>query len=191
MKKIISAAIVIGTLGFAFGQTNADHHGEANNGSFVIPKAEVDSTLLQGLTNLAAGRSVSDIVVRHVDVGDEYMGVSVVQRSKVDITATETGISHTDLDEIYYIVAGAGTMVTGGAFIEPTELNSNLLGPMLRGEIHGGVLQKVEVGDIAIIPKGMPHGWHEISSDTISYIIFRGDPNEVMAIKNSGENRIE
>jgi mannose-6-phosphate isomerase-like protein (cupin superfamily) len=187
MKKIISTAIAACTLGLTFSLANADHHGEANNGSFVIPKAEVDSTLLQGLANLSEGRSVSDIVVRHVDVGDEYMGVSVVQRSKVEITEAETGISHTDLDEIYYIVAGAGTMVTGGAFIEPTELNSNLLGPMLRGEIHGGVLQKVEVGDIAIIPKGMPHGWHEISTDTISYIIFRGDPNEVMAVKNSAD----
>jgi len=58
---------------------------------------------------------------------------------------------------------------------------------MLRGEIKDGVLQRVEVGDIAIIPKGMPHGWHEITSDTISYIIFRGDPNEVMQIKNSAD----
>lgn len=172
---------------YAIAFTYADHHGEANEGSFVIPKAEVDETLLQGLANLAEGRTVSDIVVRHVDVGEEYMGVSVVQRSKVEIQESESGIAHVDLDEIYYIVAGEGTMVTGGEFVDPTETNSSLLGPMLRGEIKDGIRQKVEVGDIAIIPKGMPHGWHEITTDTISYIIFRGDPNEVMQIKTKSD----
>ena len=57
-----------------------------DGGSTIIPKREVNEVLLQGLDNLAAGRTVSDIVVRHLDVGDEHLGVSVVQRSKVEIT---------------------------------------------------------------------------------------------------------
>lgn len=76
-------------------------------------------------------------------------------------------------------------MVTGGEFIEVQTSNSALLGPMQRGEIRGGVLQKVKPGDIAIIPKGMPHGWHEITTDSISYIIFRSDPSKVMQIKSN------
>ena len=155
--------------------------------SIVIPKEEVDSTLLQGLSNISGDRTVSDIVVRHIDVGEEFLGVSVVQRDKVDVRETETGIAHIALDEIYYIVAGEGTMVTGGQFNDPSEISSALLGDMLRGEIVGGTLQPVKVGDIAIIPKGMPHGWHEITTDTISYIIFRADPTEEMNIKNSAE----
>ena len=137
------------------------------------------------LDNLATGRTVSDIVVRHIDVGEENMGVSVVQRSKKEVTDIETGIAHVALDEIYYIVSGEGTMVTGGEFVDMQTSFSNLLGAMERGEIRGGVLQKVEPGDIAIIPKGMPHGWHEITTDSISYIIYRGDPDKTMAIKNS------
>ncbi|MDD9890726.1 MAG: hypothetical protein OXU66_05855 [Gammaproteobacteria bacterium] len=187
MKSNIKTLLSLATAGIIGSANFADHHDEVAGGSFIIPKAEVEETLLQGLANLAEGRTVSDIVVRHIDVGEEYMGVSVVQRSKVEPRAIETGIAHVDLDEIYYIMAGEGTMVTGGKFVDPTETNSNLLGPMLRGEIREGVLQKVEVGDIAIIPKGMPHGWHEITTDAISYIIFRGDPNEVMQIKNSAE----
>tara|TARA_B100001250_G_scaffold201101_1_gene172423 strand:+ start:765 stop:1322 length:558 start_codon:yes stop_codon:yes gene_type:complete len=179
--KIIASAFLINASS-AF----ADHHLTAD-ASVIIPKEEVDSTLLQGLANIAEGRTVSDIVVRHIDVGEEHLGVSVVQRDKVEIRETETAIAHVDLDEIYYIVAGEGTMITGGNFTNPTETNSSLLGPMLRGEVTGGTHQPVKVGDIAIIPKGMPHGWHEITSDTISYIIFRGDPNKVMQIKNSAE----
>ena len=166
---------------FAVGVFADDHEG----GSILIPKAEVSATLQQGLDNLATGRTVSDIVVRHIDVGEENMGVSVVQRSKKEVTDIETGIAHVALDEIYYIVSGEGTMVTGGEFVDMQTSFSNLLGAMERGEIRGGVLQKVEPGDIAIIPKGMPHGWHEITTDSISYIIYRGDPDKTMAIKNS------
>ena len=154
-----------------------------DGGSTIMSKEEVDATLKQGLANLATGRTVSDIVMRHIGVGEENMGVSVVQRSKVEANDVETGIAHVDLDEIYYIVAGEGTMVTGGEFVDKQTSVSSLLGPMERGEIRGGVLQKVKPGDIAIIPKGMPHGWHEIVTDSIGYIIFRGDPNQVMDLK--------
>ena len=154
-----------------------------DSGSTIIPKREVNEVLLRGLDNLAAGRTVSDIVVRHLDVGDENIGVSVVQRSKVEVRDAITGIAHPDLDELYYILSGTGTMVTGGEFVNKQSNISPLLGPMERGEIRGGVLQYVEPGDIAIIPKGMPHGWHKIDTDTMSYLIFRGDPNKVMDTK--------
>ena len=170
----------------SFSLIYADDHSSVN-ASVIIPKEEVDATLLEGLSRIAGERSVSDIVVRHIDVGEEYLGVSVVQRDKVEVSDTETGIAHIALDEIYYIVAGQGTMVTGGQFKDPTKISSDLLGGMLRGEIVDGTLQPVKVGDIAIIPKGMPHGWHEITTDTISYLIFRADPNEEMAIKNSSD----
>ncbi len=176
LKFLIGIAILSFGLSFA-----ADNH-EAG-GSTIMTKEEIATTLEQGLTNLASGRMVSDIVMRHINVGEENMGVSVVQRSKVELRENESGIAHVNLDEIYYIVAGEGTMVTGGEFVDKQTSNSSLLGPMERGEIRGGVLQTVKPGDIAIIPKGMPHGWHEITTDNISYIIFRGDPDKVMQVK--------
>lgn len=176
----INCKAILATVTFVLAAFPATAQDE---GSIIINRKEVEAVFDQGLVNLATGRTVSDIVARHVDVGDEYMGVSVVQRSKKGITEQETGIAHTDLDEIYYIVTGEGTMVTGGEFIDPQSSHSDLLGGMLRGTIRGGVLQKVKPGDIAIIPKGMPHGWHEIVTDSIGYIIFRGDPNEVMDLK--------
>ena len=170
----------------SFNFTSADELSNVN-ASVITSKEEVDATLIEGLSRIAGDRTVSDIVVRHIDVGEEYFGVSVVQRDKVEVSDTKTGIAHIALDEIYYIVASKGTMVTGGHFKDPSQVNSDLLGGMLRGEIINGTLQPVNVGDIAIIPKGMPHGWHEITTDTISYIIFRADPTEEMNIKNSAE----
>lgn len=176
VKLILALGLGVGVLAPSLAQ---------ESGATIMTKKEVDATLAQGLANLAEGRTISDIVMRHIGVGDENMGVSVVQRSKVDDNGVETGIAHVHLDEIYYIVSGEGTMVTGGEFIDKQTSDSSLLGPMERGEIRGGILQKVKPGDIAIIPKGMPHGWHQIDTDTISYIIFRGDPEKVMQIKAS------
>lgn len=180
MKNLIRDCTLIGLMSAVTTLSWADE-----DAAIIMRKSEVDSTLAQGLENLAQGRSVSDIVMRHIDVGEEHLGVSVVQRSKVEITESETGIAHPNLDETYYIVAGEGTMITGGEFIETISSVSSLLGPMERGEIRGGTLQKVKPGDIAIIPKGMPHGWHEIDTDNISYIIFRGDPDKVMQEKTT------
>lgn len=181
--KTLPRSLITLVLCCSFGVTSLADDG----GSTIMSKAEVDATLQQGLANLAEGRTVSDIVMRHIGVGEQNMGVSVVQRSKVEANGVETGIAHVHLDEIYYIVEGEGTMVTGGEFVDKQTSNSSLLGPMERGEIRGGVLQHVKPGDIAIIPKGMPHGWHEMTTDTISYIIFRGDPDKVMEIKTAEE----
>ncbi|MGB4249014.1 MAG: cupin domain-containing protein [Pseudohongiellaceae bacterium] len=153
------------------------------NGANLLPKEEVEQVFQQGLARLAEGRTVSDIVARHINVGEEYMGVSVVQRSKKDIGTDSASISHVDLDEIYYIVTGEGTMITGGTMPGAEATTSELLGNGHRGTITGGVLQKMRPGDIAIIPKGMPHGWHEITTDSIGYLIFRADPNKVMQEK--------
>lgn len=71
-------------------------------------------------------------------------------------------------------------MLTGGTFVDAEATSSELLGNGHRGALVGGVMQKVKPGDIAIIPKGMPHGWHEIVTDSIGYVIFRADPNQVM-----------
>ncbi|MCG8415718.1 MAG: hypothetical protein MI746_16005 [Pseudomonadales bacterium] len=176
MKKEL---IALGLVTLACTASTADE-----DGSTIMTKAEVEATIAQGMARLAEGRTVSDIVMRHIDVGESNFGVSMVQRSKVEANGVETGIAHVNLDEIYYVVEGEGIMVTGGEFVDPQSTDSNLLGAMLRGEISGGVLQPVKSGDIAIIPKGMPHGWHEIHTDTISYLIFRGDPEKEMAIKS-------
>ena len=52
-----------------------------------------------------------------------------------------SGIVHPDLDEIYCIVSGTGTMIAGGEFVGMESRISSLLDPMERGEIRGGVEQ--------------------------------------------------
>jgi mannose-6-phosphate isomerase-like protein (cupin superfamily) len=93
---------------------------------------------------------------------------------------TPTGLYHESQTEGYYIVSGAGTMVTGGHIVNgrksaaSAEVTTTLNGPSCSGSIMGAdvVTRDVKVGDIIIIPAGVPHGWSTIP-DHVDYLSFR------------------
>ena len=149
-----------------------------------VSAADVTATLKQGETRLTEpNRTISDLVIRHSDVGEGNLGVSVVQRTSRLAGGELTGIAHVELDEIYYVVSGSGTLVTGGMLDDKQVSHSDLLGPMERGRMRGGESRLMNPGDIAIIPKGVAHTWSEITTDRIDYLVFRNDPEKVMQVK--------
>ena len=91
-----------------------------------------------------------------------------------------TGLWHQGQTETYLIISGSGTLVTGGKVVNgrkssPTsEVTKVLNGPSCSGGIVGDdVVQKVvNVGDIIIIPAGVPHGWANIP-DHVDYLSVR------------------
>jgi mannose-6-phosphate isomerase-like protein (cupin superfamily) len=93
---------------------------------------------------------------------------------------TPTGLFHESQTEGYYIVSGAGTMVTGGRIVNGRKsaadaaVTTTLNGPSCSGSIMGSdvVTRDVKVGDIIIIPAGVPHGWSTIP-DHVDYLSFR------------------
>jgi mannose-6-phosphate isomerase-like protein (cupin superfamily) len=93
---------------------------------------------------------------------------------------TPTGLYHDSQTEGYYIVSGAGTMVTGGRIVNGRKsaadaaVTTTLNGPSCSGSIMGPdvVTREVKVGDIIIIPAGVPHGWSKIP-DHVDYLSFR------------------
>ena len=93
---------------------------------------------------------------------------------------TPTGLYHESQTEGYYIVSGAGTMVTGGHIVNgrksaaAAEVTTTLNGPSCSGSIMGSdvVTRDVKVGDIIIIPAGVPHGWSTIP-EHVDYLSFR------------------
>lgn len=103
-------------------------------------------------------------------------------------TGTPTGISHDLQTEGYYIVSGGGTMVTGGHIANGRKgapdapVTTTLNGPSCSGSILGPdvVTREVNVGDIIIIPAGVPHGWTNIP-DHVDYLSFRPSKNALTA----------
>jgi hypothetical protein len=96
------------------------------------------------------------------------------------------GISHDDTGETYIVIAGSGTLVTGGQIMNgrrsapDSEVTTTLNGPSCSGQIVGDyVARKVSVGDISFIPAGLPHGWTDIT-DEVTYLSVRPDPKKVL-----------
>ena len=90
------------------------------------------------------------------------------------------GISHDSQTEGYLIISGGGTLVTGGKIVNGSKsapdgaVTKELNGPSCSGMIVGADVVKkvVKVGDIIIIPAGVPHGWTDIG-DHVDYLSFR------------------
>ena len=125
----------------------------------------------------------SDRPMRVVDAGGYRVGVFGVFRPK---TAPVAAIGHqTKVTEVYYMLEGAGVLVTGGALREPVMPRPSTLGDWTDGTsngIDGGVSRRVAKGDVVIIPGGLPHGWSSLEGD-ITYLIVRPDPDKKLALK--------
>ena len=100
---------------------------------------------------------------------------------------TATGIAHSGQTETYIIISGGGTLVTGGKIVNgrasapESQVTKVLNGPSCSGAITGDdvVRRVVKVGDIIIIPAGVPHGWTDIG-DHVDYLTVRPDPERTI-----------
>ena len=70
---------------------------------------------------------------------------------------------HNDLTEIYNIVSGSGTFVTGGTFASAQDRTAG---------ISGGVARHIEAGDFVVLPPGTPH-WFSKIDGSITYVETR------------------
>lgn len=70
---------------------------------------------------------------------------------------------HDDVTEIYHVIRGEGTFVTGGTIADPENRSAG---------IEGGVAQQVQAGDFVILPPGTPHWFSEIDG-SITYVETR------------------
>jgi len=125
----------------------------------------------------------SDRPIRVIDVGGYRVGVFGVFRPK-EAPPTAT-VHQTNVTETYYMLEGAGVLVTGGTLRKPvTPRQSNLGNWTDNGSdgIEGGVSRRLTKGDVVIIPGGVPHGWASLEGD-ITYLIVRSDPDKKVPLK--------
>ena len=119
-------------------------------------------------------------------VGNLNVGVAVVHRSA---KAAQTSVAHDELTEIYHILAGSGTLVTGGTLTKPERFPADsqtvkeLAGPSMRGTgLENGVSRQVRAGDVVIIPAGTGH-WFSSIDGAIDYEVMRVDPGKLLSLK--------
>ena len=126
---------------------------------------------------------VADQQIKVVDIGDYNVAVGILHRSG---KAKQNAISHSEITEIYYVLDGAGTFVTGGAMTNPSAADPNgstvkvLVGPSTNGAgITGGQSRKIGPGDVIIVPPGVAHWFSAIEKD-LDYLVFRVDGKHVL-----------
>lgn len=96
-------------------------------------------------------------------------------------------LSHDATPETYIITQGSGTLVTGGQMLkgnrsaDDSSVVTTLNGPTCGGSVTGNFKSRdVHVGDIIIVPAGVPHGWASIPAGGVTYLSVRPDPKYVL-----------
>ena len=149
---------------------------------------DISSAEIQSLVQKTAPDRVSDQAIRVVSVNGEYnVSIGVVHRAKTSGKDAPSGIEHSQITEVYHIIEGNATLVTGGAIENPRDSSAEsqvvkvLNGPSTGGGVvHDGVSRKVGPGDVVVIPPNTPHWFSEITSDQIVYLVVRVDTHKVL-----------
>ena len=136
-----------------------------------------------------AVNSVADQQVRAVDIGKSHVDIGVVYRSNVQAEGSAVA-EHDLVSEVYYILDGHGTLMTGPDIVgwkprPSTNENVRLLnGPGGNGSsIRNGVTYELKPGDVIVIPAGVGH-WFTKVDDHLRYLMVRIDPDKVTPLKD-------
>jgi mannose-6-phosphate isomerase-like protein (cupin superfamily) len=149
------------------------------------PAGATDVTRAEFMTVLKSMNpdGVADHQIKVVDIGRYNVAVGILHRSG---KAKQTAIAHSEITEIYYVIDGAGTFVTGGTMSTPTPAPAEgstvkvLVGPSTTGPtIGGGQSRRIGPGDVIIVPPGVAHWFSAIEKD-LDYLVFRVDPSHVL-----------
>ncbi|RPI48999.1 MAG: hypothetical protein EHM55_24665, partial [Acidobacteria bacterium] len=132
----------------AFAQQSANPQAPSDRASY-MPAAEVAAALAKGKPD---SRSTN---VRVFSLGP--YNVNVEKRNPVAQGAS----SHEVVAELFHVIDGAGTIVTGGTIPNATKNGTNLSGKA----IQGGTRQAVSKGDWILVPSGVPHEFVDIKGN--------------------------
>ena len=89
------------------------------------------------------------------------LGRSRATPGQIEIHAKET--------DIFYIVEGTATFVTGGT-VGGKEMRPN---QMLGTDISGGQTHQLKKGDFITIPAGVPHWFKDVPSSGVTYYMVK------------------
>ena len=128
----------------------------------------------------------TDRLIKAVDMGRYNVGVGVLRRGPTKPGAPVGAINHTNITEVYYVISGSGTLLTGGTVenARPAAADSEIVrvavGPSNQGTFkEPAQRRRVGAGDVVIIPPGVYHGFDEITTG-IEYLAVRPDPDHVL-----------
>ena len=159
------------------------------------PAAYISNEELQQYIKRAMERKLVDQQVRAVDVGKSGVAIGMVHRTKLDKPAPNSVAEHDHVSEVYHIISGSATLVTGPDLVDAqrrpaTNENVRLLnGPGSNAaSVRNGATHQLKAGDAIIIPAGTGH-WFTKIDDHITYLMIRIDPDKVVPLKDAAASK--
>src|SRR5262245_40075158 len=148
-----------------------------------LSNAEIQEAVKRGIAALTPGVSVNDRLVTLADIAKYNVAVAVVARPA---GPDPRSLSHDKITEIYYVLKGSGTQLTGTLVKGTHQDTSKTIGPGMSSEaaLQNTTAKKLGPGDIQIIPPGLGHRWQNIDAGGIQYLVFRVDPEKVLQIES-------
>jgi mannose-6-phosphate isomerase-like protein (cupin superfamily) len=150
------------------------------------PKIATDISAAEVQAVLNAPTGGGDRQMKVVDMGKYNVSVGVLHRGKTTAGAPVGAINHEHVTEVYYIISGSGTLLTGGTVDNAKPLPADgeivkvAVGPSNQGTFRQAAQsRKVAPGDIVIIPAGVYHGFTDVA-DHVDYVSVRPDPDHVL-----------
>lgn len=181
MRIVGTLALALLVPALAVAQTGAG--GGSPRPATEVTKAMLEQAAKIGLAALKPGVSVSDRNIALSDTGAYNVTVAFVTRPATKVPSGRV-LSHDKITEIYYVVRGSGTAMTGTMVDGKAESGSTTIGPGFSSAspIANGRSIKLGPGEMQIIPPGAAHVWSEIAEGGIDYITIRVDPERVTAL---------
>src|SRR5262245_35801030 len=179
---------------------------QAPKDAIVITDADIKAVLKMAADTK---RTVPDNSLRVIDMGTYQLAVGIVARGKLAAAPANPapaaapanpqpacgqqragatgpgGIYHDSTAETYIVTSGSGTLITGGTIVNgrrspaDSEVTTILNGPSCNGTMVGFTSRVINVGDVIVIPEGVPHGFSAIP-DHITYLSVRPDLKKVL-----------
>ena len=161
------------------------------------PATYISSEELQAYIDRAAANNLIDQQVRAVDVGRTNVAVGMVHRKKLDAPGSRTVAEHHQVSEVYHVIDGSATLVTGPDLVDPrarpatSETVRLLNGPGSDAvSIRNGATHQLKAGDVIVIPAGTGH-WFTKIDDHITYLMIRLDPDKIVPLKDEAASRAD
>jgi mannose-6-phosphate isomerase-like protein (cupin superfamily) len=110
------------------------------------------SDLQAALSKLPTDRAAASVRVFSLDP----YNVAVEQRQP----RAQGASSHDDRAELFYVIEGSGTMLTGGKISDGKQSGTNFQGT----KIDGGSRIVFSAGDFIMVPSGVPHQFADLTA---------------------------
>ena len=159
------------------------------------PATYISNTELAAYLRRAIANNLIDQQVRSLDIGKTQVAIGLVYRGKLAQPAEASVAEHDLVSEVYHIIDGSATLVTGPDIVDEKRRTATLQnvrefnGPGNNGtSIRNGVPHHLVAGDVIVIPAGTGH-WFTRIDDHITYLMVRLDPDKAVPLKDEAASK--